>query len=240
MKVIRLEETDSTNSYAKSRISDFDNLTVIHVLRQTKGRGRLNRLWVDLGENNLFFSLVLKPSVSFNQCYANITQYASVILCRIIEKYGIKPMIKWPNDVMIDGKRKISGILSETVFEGKELKGIVVGIGVNLNSDKESVSKIPDRLVTALNIETGQNIDMYEFLQQFLDEFSNYYSEFLKSGFEYICDEYVKRNCFFNKELNVQVLNDKLSGVAKGLTSSGELILQTENKDLVLTIGDIL
>ena len=240
MKVIRLEETESTNSYAKLHIDDFEDKTVIHALRQTNGRGRLNRSWVDLGEGNLFITIILKPSSEFNQSYANITQYTSVILCRTFEKYGIIPKIKWPNDVMIDGNRKISGILSETVLNGKELKGIVVGIGVNLNSDNESVSKIKDRVVTALNIETGCKIDMNKFLDEFLGEFFMCYDEFIISGFDYICDEYVKRNCFVNKQLDVQVLNERLNGFAKGITPTGELILQTKDKDLVLTIGDIL
>ena len=241
MRVIRLEETKSTNTYAKEHLSLLDDRSVVHALRQTHGRGRLNRTWVDLGENNLFFSIVLKPLNNFKPVYSNITQYASVILCRIFENYGLNPKVKWPNDVMIDGKRKICGILCETVIENNELKGIILGIGINLNASKKDVENVPDRIVTALNLETGKSVNPDAFLNEFLKEFFKTYDEFLSKGFDYIMNDYLKRNCFLEKNLSFQVLNEIKSGYAKGVNNNGELILQTENnKELILNIGDIL
>ena len=241
MKVIRLEEIESTNNYAKAHISALEDKTVVHALRQTCGRGRLNRKWVDLGENNLFFSIVLKPSKTFKSIYANITQYASVILCQELENYGVNPKVKWPNDVMIDGKRKICGILSETVIENGSLKGIILGIGVNLNASEKDVKNIPDRVVTALNLEIGNNVNMDAFLNEFLERFFDKYDDFLLNGFEMIMNDYLNRNCFLEKDLKIQVLNEIKSGYAKGINSNGELILNTnDNKELTLNIGDIL
>ena len=241
MRVIRLEETKSTNTYSKENLTLLEDKTVVHALRQTNGRGRLNRTWVDLGENNLFFSIVLKPSTGFKALYSNLTQYASVILCKIFENYGLNPKVKWPNDVMIDGQRKICGILCETVIENNELKGIILGIGINLNASKEDVENIPDRVVTALNLETGASVNPDAFLNEFLGEFFKTYDEFLSKGFDFIMNDYLKRNCFLEKDLSVQVLNEVKSGYAKGVNDNGELILQTEdNKDLILNIGDIL
>ncbi len=241
MNVIRLEKVDSTNIYAKSHIDELCDKSVVHALRQTNGRGRFNRSWVDLGEGNLFFSIVLKPSNDFIKVLPNITQYACLILCRILEKYGVNSLIKWPNDVMIDGERKISGILSETIIENGVIKALVVGIGVNLNSDITALNSIKERIATSLNVEVGHNINMDVFLNEFLEEFFSGYDEFLNSGFGIIKDEYAKRSCFLNKELNVQVLNEVKSGYTKDITQDGELILETENnKELVLTIGDIL
>ncbi|MBR1424493.1 biotin--[bacterium] len=241
MNVIRLEETDSTNNYAKSHIGNLVDRSVVHALRQTNGRGRFNRSWVDLGDGNLFFSIVLKPSEYFNSVYTNITQYACLKLANIFENYGLNAKIKWPNDVMIDGNRKISGILSETVIEAGKLKGIVVGIGVNLNCKKDDVNNIKGRVATALNLETGSPVNMDKFLEEFLNEFFADYDEFLAKGFNYIRSEYIKKSCFLNKDLSVQVLNEIKFGYAKDVNASGELILETANdKDLVLTIGDIL
>ena len=241
MRVIKLEETKSTNTYSKENLTLLEDKTVVHALRQTHGRGRLNRTWVDLGENNLFFSIVLKPSTDFKAVYSNLTQYASVILCKIFENYGLNPKVKWPNDVMIDGQRKICGILCETVVENSELKGIILGIGINLNASKEDVDNIPDRIVTALNLETGASVNPDAFLNEFLTEFFKTYDEFLSKGFDFIMNDYLKRNCFLEKDLSVQVLNEVKSGYAKGINDNGELILQTEdNKDLILNIGDIL
>ena len=240
MQIIRLEEVDSTNSYAKAHIEDLADCTIVHALRQLAGRGRLNRSWVDLGGDNLFVSLVLKPSNTFNEIYPNLTQYTSVVLCKVFESYGIHPQIKWPNDVLINGK-KISGILSETVMLGKTLKGLVIGIGVNLNSSKNKLLTIPDKVATSLNLEVNKDIDVNEFLDKFLTEFFANYKTFLNEGFINIKDYYINKNCFLNKEISVQVLNEIKSGFAKSINDKGELILETkENKDIVLTIGDIL
>lgn len=240
VKVIQLEEVDSTNSYGKKLIDEFEDKTAIITKKQTSGRGRLNRSWVDLGEENLFLSIILKPSETFNEIYPNLTQYLSVTLCKVIESYGIQTQIKWPNDVLIDGK-KIAGILSETVMQGQKLKGIVLGVGVNLNSNQEKIDAIPNKIATSLNIETQKAIDLKEFLNKLLTEFFEHYDEFLQSGFLQIKDDYIKRNCFLGKELKVQVFNHMESGLAKAVNDLGELVLEDNNKrEIVLTIGDII
>jgi len=241
MKIITLEQVNSTNSYAKINIDNFDDKTVICAKHQTSGRGRLSRSWVDLGEGNLFMSIILKPSETFNEIYPNLTQYLSVCLCKVLETYGLAPQIKWPNDVLIDGK-KIAGILSETVMQsGGKLKGLVLGIGVNLKAKQEDTDAIPDRIVTSLNLEINKEVNSDEFMNNLLNEFFKNYDKFLEKGFEYIKDSYTNRNCFLNKELNVQTFNKTESGLASSVNNKGELVLLTkENKELVLTIGDIL
>ena len=239
MKVIKLEKVDSTNNYAKLNIENFADKTIIHALSQTAGRGRLTRSWVDLGEGNLFMSIVLKPSDSFDEVYSNITQYLSVSLCKVFESYGLKPEIKWPNDVLINGK-KIAGILSETVMTGSVLKGIVLGVGVNLNADSKDVNSIPDKIATSLNLEVGKNVDLDVFMTELTEEFFKNYDRFLENGFEFIKSDYVNRNCFLNKELNVQIFNNVETGLAKSINDRGELVLLKDDKELVLTIGDIL
>lgn len=239
MKVIRLKEAESTNSYAKDNIDNYEDKTVIIAEKQTAGRGRLNRSWVDLGPNNLFLSFILKPSDTFNEFYPNLTQYLSVVLCKVLEKYNLNAQIKWPNDVLIDNK-KIAGILSETVMQGKILKGIILGIGVNLNANKEDIDSIPDKIATSLNLETGKTINLDEFLKKLTGEFFNGYETFLKTGFIGIKKDYLNRNCFLNKELHVKIFDKEKSGLAKSVNDRGELVLIKDNKESVLTIGDIL
>jgi len=240
MKFIELDVTDSTNSFAKREIAKFPDRTIICAKRQTNGRGRFTRRWVDLGEGNLFMSMILKPSDKFQDVYSNLTQYLAVVLCRVLETYGLKPQIKWPNDVLIDG-RKIAGILSETVMQGNNFKGLVLGIGVNLNASPEKLAQIPDKIATALNIETGKEINAGKFREILVDEFFGNYDRFLAEGFSYIKDEYTKRNCFLNKELSVRVFNRIENGLAKEINDNGGLVLLNKDKnELVLTIGDIL
>lgn len=240
MREVRLEETDSTNNFAKLHLDEFADKTVIYAMRQNYGRGRLNRIWVDLGEGNLFMSVVLKPSDKHKEVFPNLTQYLSVCLCKILENYGLKPQIKWPNDVLINGK-KIAGILSESVMQsGGRFKGIVLGIGVNLNAEQKDIDAIPDKIATALNLEINKVINTDEFRKNLVNEFFSNYEKFLEQGFEYIKHDYISRNCFLDKELNIQVFNEIKSGVAKSVSDRGELVLQKDNNEFVLTIGDIL
>ncbi len=239
MNLIRLDSTESTNLYAKQNLSELADKSVISAERQTAGRGRFDRVWIDLGHENLFVSIILKPSNKFETVYTNITQYLSLVLCNVFEEYGLNPQIKWPNDVLINGK-KIAGILSETVMQGTNFKGLVLGLGVNLNSSAENLKNIKDKEAAALNLEIGNKIDKEIFLENLLNKFFERYEEFLSKGFPYIKDEYIKRTNFLGKSLCVRVFNDTKSGTAKYLTGNGELVLENSGNEITLTIGDIL
>ncbi len=238
--VKRLEKVNSTNLFAKQNLSEIDDKTVISADRQTNGRGRFNRSWIDLGIDNVFATIVLKPSKNFKSVYTNLTQYLSVVISQTLEEYGVETSIKWPNDVLINGK-KIAGILSETVMQGSTFKGIMLGFGINLNAEAISLAEIKDKEATALNLETLVNhVDKEDFLNKLLYRFFDKYEEFLKTGFVMISDYYISRACFLNKEISVQVLNEKKTGFAKKVNDLGELVIENENSELVLTMGDIL
>lgn len=239
MKKIYLSEVDSTNLYAKSNIENLADKSIVHAANQTAGRGRLQRTWVNLGEGNLFLTFVLKPSNSFNEVYSNLTQYLSVVLCKILEEYGLKPQIKWPNDVLINGK-KIAGILSETVMLGSLFKGLVLGIGVNLNTSEKDLASVIDKEATSLNLEISKPVDVNLFLDKLAEEFFADYDNFLQKGFELIKNDYISRTCFLDTEICVQVFNDKKCGIAKAINDKGELVMSNNQKEFVLTIGDIL
>ena len=239
MKKIYLSEVDSTNLYAKSNIENLADKSIVHAANQTAGRGRLQRTWVNLGEGNLFLTFVLKPSNSFNEVYSNLTQYLSVVLCKILEEYGLKPQIKWPNDVLINSK-KIAGILSETVMQGSLFKGLVLGIGVNLNTSKKDLASVIDKEATSLNLEISKPVDVNLFLDKLAEEFFADYDNFLQKGFELIKNDYISRTCFLDTEICVQVFNDKKCGIAKAINDKGELVMSNNQKEFVLTIGDIL
>ncbi len=240
MNIIQLEEVSSTNLYAKENLDSFEDKTVIIAISQTSGRGRFDRKWVDLGEGNLFMTIVLKPSNSFEEVYANLTQYLSVVLTKILEEYGLSPKIKWPNDVLVNDA-KISGILCETVMQGTNFKGLVLGIGVNLNADKGDLKQIKEKVATALNIELEREyVDKNLFTEKLLNEFFKNYEEFLKQGFLMIKKEYIERCSFLGKEISVKVFNDKKSGIAKTINDNGELVIEKNDDEFILTMGDIL
>ena len=239
MKYLYLDEVDSTNKYAKERVNDIENETVIYTFKQTAGRGRLQREWNYAGEDNIYASIVLKPSYEMKEIYSNLTQLLCVVLAEVFEEYGVEPKIKWPNDIRIH-KKKISGILAEGVNDGKYLKGIILGFGVNLNTTKEFLIQI-NQAATSLNIETGKFIDKEIFLKKVINKFCLYYNNFIEKGFELIREDYKKRAEFLNKDVSVKVFDKTYVGRAIDVTLNGALkINDRNNNEHILLIGDIL
>lgn len=239
MEFLYLEEVDSTNKWSKEHLSGIGDMTLIYTSKQTAGRGRFNRKWMFTGGENVYATLVLKPSKKMKEVYSNLTQYLCVILCETFEEYGVKSSIKWPNDIQIKGK-KISGILAEAVSNQNGLEGIVIGFGVNLNTTKEIIETI-NQPATSLNIETGMKIDREKFLKRLLDKFCLMYDKFIEEGFLLIREDYKKRAGFLNKQITVRVFAEEISGVAKDVTDQGALkLIDNNNKEHVLFIGDIL
>lgn len=234
MKYLHLEQINSTNNYCKENIDSLDDKTIVYTSNQTQGRGRFNRTWVDLGSENIFMSYVLKPSKELKPVYSNLTQYTGLKLAETFIEYNIEPKIKWPNDILINGK-KISGILAETVFRNNELKGIIIGVGLNLNADAKDFEQI-DKPITALNIETNSSIDKIEFLNKFTNIFFKDYENFLKKGFLYIKKDYEKYINFLGKEITINNLNEKITGIAEKITNDGAIVIN--NKEFFT--GDIL
>ena len=239
MNLFYLEEIDSTNKYAKEHIQDFSDKTVVYTYNQTNGRGRLERKWNYLGKDNIYASIILKPTNEMKEVYSNLTQYLCVILAQTFEEYGVIPKIKWPNDIQINSK-KISGILAEGVIEHGKLEGLILGFGINLNTKKELLEQI-NQPATSLNIETGKIIDKEIFLKKLLERFCLMYDKFIEEGFILIKNEYIRRAGFLNKEINVKVFDNTISGIAKEITDNGALkLIDKQNKEHVLLIGDIL
>lgn len=239
MELLFLREVDSTNKYAKENLANIKDKTIIYAENQTAGRGRLQRKWSSNSGENLYASIVLKPSKELKEVYANLTQYLSLILVEVLEEYNLSPNIKWPNDVRIRGK-KISGILAESIVEKNELKGLILGFGVNLNCAQEDLEKI-DQPATSLNLEIGININREIFLKKVIDKFCLRYNKFIEEGFLLIREDYIRRAEFLDKTITVRVFDKEIIGVAKDITENGALkIVDKNNKEHVLLIGDIL
>ena len=239
MNIIHLDEISSTNDYVKQTITTLEDLTVVYADRQTSGHGRLNRKWTDTGDDNLFMTIVLKPFKTLNPIYPNFTQYLSVILSLVLdEEYGLQPQIKWPNEVLIDGK-KIAGILSEGTTKGTDFLGLALGLGVNLNTTKENLLTI-DKPATSIFAETNKKIDKEIFIKKLLKKFCLLYDNFITNGFLSVKNSYKSRAFFLNKEITVNVLGTKHTGIAEDITNEGSLIVKEDNKQNVYLIGDIL
>lgn len=237
-ELIFKEELNSTNTYAREHMEELSDMSFVYCNRQTHGKGRLDRVWVSQNSRNLYLTIVLKPQAP-NFPYVNLTQYLCVVVCTVLKEYGVVPQIKWPNDILINGK-KIAGILAQTSTFGHKVKGVALGIGVNLNLSEQEINSI-DKPAASLNLEVGKDIDRDEFLRKLAIAFEQDYEKFSKGGFEFIEHDYLRQACFLNKEITVNTTAKSLCGRVKALTQDGALLLcdnETKN-DIVITMGEI-
>ena len=236
-RVTLLAEADSTNRYARERFAELDDLHAVVAERQTAGRGRLDRRWLSPA-GNLHLTLVLKNRPEKLLPFANLTQYMAVVASRCLEEYGVPPAIKWPNDILIGG-RKIAGILAEGVIGPDGLAGAVLGIGVNLRMDARALAAI-DQPATSLDREVGGPVDRDRFLGEILDGFASGYRSFLTGGFSSIREEFVGRASFLGRQIQVVSSDSHVVGTALDITEDGALLLETaEGRREEYTLGDM-
>lgn len=236
--LIYFPEINSTNTYALKNISDYSDSDVLMAEIQTEGRGRFDRKWISDKPENIYISIVLKPELT--SPLNNIPQYLSIKVCETLESYGVKPVIKWPNDVLINNK-KIAGILAQTSIRGTNLQGLILGIGINLNFEQKDMESI-DRPATSLNLLIDRHIDRDEFLKNLLEGFFTDYDKFLETGFDFIRKDYLNRAYFIGNTITINTYNEEIKGVAKGISNDGSLVIIPENceNELKINMGEIL
>ncbi|PLV58979.1 biotin--[acetyl-CoA-carboxylase] ligase [Thermotoga sp. KOL6] len=137
-KIVSFETINSTNRFLMENHTNYPDGTVVVALKQTSGYGRNKRIWYS-PKGGLWFSVLFKPRKQIEPSF--YTRLFSVSVVRTLEKFKIHVNIKWPNDIYLYG-RKLAGVLSEGIFEGKKPVAIVVGVGINVNND------IPEELKT--------------------------------------------------------------------------------------------
>ena len=178
--IIHFDELDSTNIYSHQHLEELNNFDIVSCDIQPNGHGQFKRVWFSSNKNggNCYISIILKPdNIEFLD---ELTRYVALRAADTLKEYGLNPKFKYPNDILIDGK-KIAGFLCESEFLGEKLKGVIVGCGINLNLTAEEAKNI-DIPATSIFMETGKNVEKSEFLNKFLDSFENNYNEFLCNG----------------------------------------------------------
>lgn len=238
--IITTEEVHSTNSHALDNFSFFSDGTVVFAKNQTDGRGRYNRKWISDGSENLYVSFVFKPTNIESYPFSNLTQYLSVILCKFLENaFALKPEIKWPNDILINGS-KISGILAEAYSEKNEIKGIVLGLGLNVNLKKETLDKI-DQKATSIAVLKNEEYGVDGILKEICDLFFASYDDFVKCGFKLIKNDYISRCGFLGKNITIKDVKSIKNGLAKSIDDDGLLVIEENagNESKIIT-GDVL
>ena len=209
----------STNDEAKK----LQPYTAIYTSKQTNGKGRLGRKWLD-GDGNLMASIVLKKE-------ENAHFYSFLVSLAVAQSIAfLSPRIKWPNDILVDG-RKICGILLETT-EDK----LIIGIGVNIQNHPTD-----ELLYDATDLkEYGRTTGPEKLLQDILQNLSFMIDLYQKTGFETIRLEWLSFACGLGKEISVRLPSITLTGIFEGIDKNGALILTDKNnRKHFITAGDV-
>ncbi len=180
------ETTDSTNRVAAERAREGDpHGTAVVAEHQSAGRGRLGRSFYSPAHENLYVSLILRPSLAITQAATVILGAGLAVAQSVAETLGDRDRveIKWPNDVLVDGK-KISGILMEMSAEETRVGHLILGIGVNLNADPGGFPEEFQARATSLSAALGRRIDRIAFTQRLFVTLEDVLERHAAAGFE--------------------------------------------------------
>jgi BirA family transcriptional regulator, biotin operon repressor / biotin---[acetyl-CoA-carboxylase] ligase len=231
-----LETIDSTNTYLKE--NDLEDRTLVYTFNQTKGRGRENRKWVDFKNKNLALSILIKP---INNDISPIWFIAvvSLSLIELLKEYRIKnSWIKWPNDIYIDDK-KISGILSESVWSNMKIEKIITGIGININSDTDDLKNI-DKKTTSIYTETGKICQLNDIAEKITGNLTDlFFLLYSKNGSEKIKKKWMKYCRIKGKHVIWNNKGEKIPGKIIKIENDGTLIIKSENENFRILSGEI-
>jgi BirA family biotin operon repressor/biotin-[acetyl-CoA-carboxylase] ligase len=234
------QSIDSTNSKAyQLALQGAKEGEVVIAESQMEGRGRLGRRWFSPPFLNLYLSLILRPQIPPHRA-SLITLMAAVATADAIQNYsGLLPQIKWPNDVLLRG-RKVAGLLNEIQSEMDRIHFVILGIGVNLNMDEKMFPKEIRGMATSLKREMGETISRKDFLRSLLIVLEGWYATFLKEGGIPVLEAWRGRAEIEGKHVIVSSFGESLSGIAVDVDSDGALILETEEGERKrIVAGDI-
>ena len=231
------EKTTSTNDVIEKLASDgVKEGVVVFAESQTKGRGRLGRKWISPAGKGLWFSVLLRPDLRPPQTTQLTVASAIAIRRAIASQTGLKPEIKWPNDILIRGK-KVAGILTELSAELDHIKYVILGIGVDVNPDAREFPAELRKLATSLKAELDRPISRSDLGVAILRELDADYARICSGQFAEVADEWETHCTTLGHEVVIRVGERVIRGRAESLGEDGALMLRTDHGHLEQIIG---
>ncbi|MBU4312759.1 MAG: biotin--[acetyl-CoA-carboxylase] ligase, partial [Candidatus Omnitrophica bacterium] len=224
-KIYSYKEIGSTNEAAYDlAMSGEEEGSVVVAEYQTKGRGRMGRKWISPKGKGAYFSMILRPDILPREI-SSITLLSSLAVAKTIrEKLGLKALIKWPNDVLINSG-KVCGILTEMNAEPDKINFIVLGIGININTKEEM---LPEG-ASSLMAEKGEEVSRLEFVRQLLECIDKYYKIFNSGKISDIIKEYKALSAVLDRRVQINYHNRLVSGHVLDVDKEGALILRMDS-----------
>jgi len=235
-RIFSFESIDSTNTFAKSIAQDAGEGTLVIAEEQTHGRGRLGRSWHSGKSKNLTFSVIITPDIA-PEYLGVLSLYAGLCVAEAIEeRTQLVPECKWPNDIMMSGK-KCCGILSEsTLVKGKAVP-VILGIGINVNEND-----FPPELrtvATSLFLEAKRMIDRVDLLAAILKTLEDWYRLIRENDYARIIHGWQLRAPMMGRAIAVQQNGNIMNGIAQRLNTDGSLVLCSGDMEMNLMAGDV-
>jgi BirA family biotin operon repressor/biotin-[acetyl-CoA-carboxylase] ligase len=207
---------------------------------QTQGRGRRGRLWHSPAGENLYFSLLLRPTLPTSRM-APLTLLAGAALAEAMAALAFSPRLKWPNDVLLDtgnGLRKVAGILAEMAGAGERVRHVVLGVGCNVNTRVFPDSLTP--IATSLHLASGKQLHRGRLLAGFLDAFEPIYEDFLAAGPEAGLERW-RRHALLGQPCRVEREATSVAGIACGVDATGALLLHVATGETIpVSAGEVI
>jgi len=230
------DKIDSTNTAAYSLAEDgAKEGTLVVAESQTKGRGRLLRSWSSPKGKGIYASVILRPRITPFQA-PGITLTAAVSIAQAIREYTEAPaLIKWPNDILLNG-RKIGGVLTEMAAEQDYTSFIILGFGINVNTKISQLPKGAGSISEALKSEVSR-IELFKTLLVRLEQC---YIEFTKKGFSANTKQWCDLSATLGKRIRATCMHKTIEGEAIGLDPAGALLVRPDNGSVEkIFAGDI-
>jgi len=239
-QILHHREVASTQDAAEVLARNgVDEGTVVIAETQTRGRGRQGRHWVSPSEGGLYLSIVLRPGLIPSQVIQIPLIAGMAVSKTIMRATTLQPRIKWPNDVMIGGK-KVAGILTEISSELDRVNYVVLGIGVNINTPGSRLAGPTGGIGTSLSEEGRKPVPRVAFVQRLLNEFEALYTKFLASGFGSIRAEWKTLDGTIGSRVKVGDGGEEIEGEAIDIDEEGFLLVRQENGDIKRIVsGDV-
>lgn len=227
--IIHKESVSSTQKLAHiAALDGAEHGTIVIADEQTGGKGRSDRSFHSKKDEGIWMSIVLRPDILPYEA-PQLTLLTATILAQVIDQYeGVQPQIKWPNDILINGK-KIAGILTEMQAEQDKVLYVVIGIGINVNQKIESFPEDIQSRVTSLSIEKNGNIDMIKLIQNIIESFEEKFDLYLEHGFPKVKTTWEKYGFRINEQLEIKTSRETWLGKFLGIAEDGALLAERES-----------
>jgi BirA family biotin operon repressor/biotin-[acetyl-CoA-carboxylase] ligase len=210
---------------------------VVIAEEQTAGRGRRGRSWVSPAGANLYFSVILRPELS-PQRAPELTLLVAVAVAETIREAGAPAVIKWPNDLLVDG-RKIAGILAEMSSEVDNLNFVVIGVGVNLNVRAGDFPPELESVATSLMEARGQRVPRALFTAALWTRLERWLDQHQENGFAPVREAWRALTNTLGQEVLVKTETREFRGRAEDMDEAGALLVRTPDGLERIVAGDL-